>query len=244
MHAFRSRRWSTLAVLFVFTAPAVRAGMITPDSIPNPPSAVGSANGTPVYTSNLVTTEYKGLGLNFSHAAAILNGVAITNLNGTSVWAPTEGLARPGNSIAGSTPVGNPVAQINYSSKLSGSIVSPGSLNPTTVSSLAVQIVGDAAVSMNVYGFNGQRLNITPLIGSIAGVQDWTFTGTGISSFSAVVAPPIGAHPGAITNTAWGVAGVSFTPASAPEPSSLLLAGLGALGLVTRLGWRRSRRLA
>jgi hypothetical protein len=98
MQVFRSWRWSALAVAFGLTTPAARAGMITPDSIPGPPSAVASDQGTPVYFSNVVTSQYKGLGLNFS------SGAAITNLNGTSVWAPTEGLAHPDSSVAGVPP--------------------------------------------------------------------------------------------------------------------------------------------
>jgi hypothetical protein len=42
-------------------------------------------------------------------------------------------------------------------------------------------------------------------------------------------------------NPAWGVAEVSFKLDHAPEPSSLVLAGLGALGLSARFGWRRTR---
>jgi hypothetical protein len=224
MHVIRSWRWSALAVAFGLTTPVGRAGMITPDSIPSPPSAVASAQRTPVYPSNVVTSQYKSLGLNFS------SGAAITNLYGTSVWAPTEGLARPGSSVAGVPPGNYPAAQINYSSTLSGRIVSPGSLNPTTVSSLAVEIVGNGSfppplLSMQVYGENGQILHITPLIGSIAGTQNWTFAGPGISSFSAevLVPSPGHAHPATTANPAWGVAGVSFTPASAPEPSSLVV---------------------
>ncbi len=230
MNVFRNWRWSALAVAFVSTAPVARAGMITPDSIPNPPSAVASANGTPVYLSNYVGLQYKGLGLIFP------GGSAITQLNGVAVWTPVSPPPRQGESSSSGS--------IDYAWRLAGSLVSPGSLNSMTVSSLSVEILSNNPMSMSVYGFNGQRLNISPVIKSTAGVQDWTFTGPGISSFSAVVAPPIGAHPEAITNSAWGVAGVSLSPASAPEPSTLVLAGLGALGLATRLNWRRFRQLA
>jgi hypothetical protein len=239
MHGFRSRRWSALTVLFIFASQAARAGMITPDSIPNPPSSVASAQGTPVYTNNFVIGQYSGLGLVFPR------GSALTQLNGMSVWAPVSPppkLAGPSSSGSASGSIGS----IAYAWSLLGRFVLPGSLNPTAVSSLTVGTLGNPSLSMSVYGLNGQRLNIIPVIGSIAGVHDWTFTGRGISSFFATVVPPPGggAHPGAITNPAWGVAGVSFTPVSGPEPSSLVLAGLGALGLVTRLGWRRSWRVA
>src|SRR5579884_1839850 len=61
MQVFRSWHWSVLAVTFGFTTQAAQAGMITPDSIPNPPSAVDSANGTPVFSNNLVTTQYSAV---------------------------------------------------------------------------------------------------------------------------------------------------------------------------------------
>jgi PEP-CTERM motif-containing protein len=215
MQVFRSGRWSSLAVAFGLMIPAARAGMITPDSIPNPPSAVSSVGGTPVYANNLVTTQYAGLGLNF-------DGAAITKLNGISVWAPI-GVAVSNTPLAGA---------IDYAWGVGGNFLSPGSLNPGTVSSLSVKLIGDAEVSIN--GLHNEILHITPIISSSAGAQVWTFNAPGISSFSTT--PP--------TSGQWGIAEVTFTTASAPEPTSVLLAGLGALGLATRLGWRRSRRVA
>lgn len=161
MQAFRNWRWSALAVAFGLTAPVAQAEMITPDSISilNRPSAVGSASGTPVYASNLVTTQYAGLGLNF-------NAAAITSLNGTSVWAPIDGgvVGVPAIPSSGGSPVTS--ISYNYGSGVQGGFVSPGSANPTTVSSLGVDIVGNGSfpppsLSMNVYGSNGQVLPIT-----------------------------------------------------------------------------------
>lgn len=234
MHIFRSWRWNALALLFGFSAPTARAELITPDSIPNPPSAVASAQGTPVSPSNLVNLQYKGVGLVFP------GGSAITQLNGVSVWAPVS----PPTEISGQSS-GRP---IDYAWNIAGRLVSPGSLNPTTVSSLAVEIVGNGTfplpfLSMHVYGSNGQILPITPLIGNIANTQDWTFTGPGIRSFSVSAVPP--SPSGAQANSSWGIAGISFTPAaSTPEPTSLALAGLGAFGLAARLIRRRIWRVA
>lgn len=221
MFAFRNRRWSALVVVFSLATPSARAGMITPDSIPNPPSAVSSANGTPVYPSNFVAAQYKGLGLIFSP------GAAITKLNGGSVWVPIEPIASTqGLSDRGSTNY--------YFDKVNGSFVSPGRLISSTVSSVTLGIIGQAVPS--VYGINGQQLNISPVLqpsSATNGSQAWTFTGSDIGSFS--VAPPVWPPisgigvPATTDNPAWGVASVSFTPtsaASAPEPSSLALAGL------------------
>lgn len=229
MFAFRSLRWSVLALASGFAVPAAQADMITPNSIPSPPIFVSSANGTPLYGGNYVTTQYSGLGLNYPWQSAI------TRLDGISVWAPVS----PPSDLPGQSSRGT----IDYShGSVFGTIVSPISLNPTTVSSLTVGILGSPSASVSVYGYgpNGRLLYLTPHIQSIAGVQDWTFTGPGIGSFFAAQS--------ATNSQPWGVAEVSLTPAPtpepAPEPTGLILAGLGALGMVTRLGWRRVRSIA
>lgn len=244
MHPTKGRCWLALAMLGL-AASAARAEWITPNSIPNPPAAVASANGTPVYAGNLVSGQYVGLGLGFS------TWTAITHLNGIPVWAPVESI--------GTVPVVPPNyvrAHVNYYS-FPGFVASLNSLttrNPITVSSLTVETIGSPGfLSMHVYGRNGPYvpLNITPVVQSIPGTDNeklWKFTGAGIWSFSISVVPPPGfGEPALVTNSPWGVAAVSFAepPGYSPEPSSLVLAGLGVLGLAARLGWRRAcRRIA
>jgi hypothetical protein len=230
MLTFRSWRWSAIVFAISITAPAARAELITSDSIPNPPSAVSSANGTPVSTGNAVIGQYSGFGLLFPWETAI------TRLNGVSVWAPV-------NSPADQTGQLSKGAIIYHEGwGVLGRIVRPISLNPTTVSSLTVKILGSSSVSVHVYGYgpNGHLLNITPSVGSIAGEQDWTFSGPGIGSFYAT--------QDATSSSPWGVAAASLAPAPTPEPlpepGGLVLAGLGALGLASRLDWRRNWRRA
>ncbi len=217
MLAFRSWRWSALTVLFIFATQAARAGMITPDSIPNPPSAVASAQGTNLYANNYVSNQYAAVGLEFS------SGAAITRLNGVPVWAPI-GVAV------------NAVGAIDYAHTIFGRLVALGTLNPTTASSVSVETISlsSGTPGLGVDGLNGGALNnIVPVLQNTPGPhggQVWTFTGTGISAVWVAASDTPGT---------WGIAEISFTPASAPEPSSLVLAGLGALGLATRLGWRR-----
>lgn len=223
-------RWSALVFAFGLTAPVARAEWITPDSIPNPPSAISSANGTPVSAGNAVIGQYSGFGLVFPWESAI------TKLNGVSVWAP---VANPGVTTGQSSS-----GSINYSygGSVLGRIVAPISLNPRTVSSLTVEVLGNPSAQVNAYSYgpNGRLLHITPVIESIAGGQDWTFTGPGIGSF--FVTQLTG------SSQPYGVAAVSLNPAPTPEPlpepSGLVLAGLGALGLATGAGRRSFRKMA
>lgn len=223
MQAFWSWRSSVLAVFFGFTVPAAQAGMITitPDSIPNPPQAVSSANGTPVSPNNFVISQYARLGMNF-------NAPAITSLNGVSVWVPVNSPAGTGGSI------------IDYAtSSIGGSFVWPGTSKALSPSSVTLDIIGDpSSLRFQAGSFNGMPLNITPVLQSTPGPdggQRWRVTGSGIYS---IYVSSSGA------NSPWGISEVSLTTASTPEPSSLVLAGLRALGLATCSGWRRMRRAA
>lgn len=221
MFVFGSLRWSALLVAFGLAVSSARAGMITPNSIPNPPTPVGS-NGF-VNANNIVGSQYTSQGLN------ILGGAAITNINNVAVWSPAD-----------TTVAAPPLGIINYGSVLYGSFVSSGTINPTMVSSFSLTMLGSQPFGVRVYGDNGQLLNIAPIVQQISGGQTWSFTSADITSFSAFQ------NNGNIPSTPWGVASVSFTPtaASAPEPSTLALAGLGLLGLATRFSWRRRRQRA
>jgi hypothetical protein len=241
MDTLRPRHWMTLVFAFYVSGPVARADIITPDSIAHPPGAVGSANFTPIYSpGDLATTQYKGLGLNFSSTGG--STTALTNLNGVNVWAPAEPVGHPNVQVAGGPPVNYPIAQLNYNGTWGGaSFVQPGTQTPTMVSSVTLEILG-RPVTVDLFNAQGQLMGTASLGGmGLHGGQLYTFAGSGISSFS-VVAPVIDPPPGAMAiNPAWGVAEVSFTAAHAPEPSSLVLAGLGVLGLAGRFGWRRVR---
>jgi hypothetical protein len=229
MHTPKSRYCFALAA-FVFAASATRAEWITPDSIPNPPAAVGSAGGTPVPSGNLVATQYSGLGLNFTYAA-------ITQLSGAAVWAPVDPQAMPASRVVGGPPGPFPPPQISYGPWMpGGNFVVPGTLKPTSVYTMTLEIVG-RPVMVDAWSLHGQALgSVGPDGIGPHGGNLYTLSGGGISSFDVfvpVMDPPDTNYP------AWGIAAVSF--ANNPEPSSLVLAGLGALGLAARFGWRRSR---
>jgi hypothetical protein len=231
MQTIKGRRAFALSMMFIFAASAARADLITPDSIPNPPAAVASADGTPVPSGSLVTTQYTGLGLNFTDAA-------ITRLNGATVWVPVDPQAMPASSAVGWPPGPFPPPQISYGPWIpGGNFVVPGTTKPTSVYSMTLEIVGRSVV-VDAWGLHGVAVGavgpngIGPHGGSL-----YTLSGGNISAFDVfvpVMDPPDTNYP------AWGIASVSFT--NHPEPSSLVLAGLGALGLAARFGrrWNRS----
>ena len=218
---------------------AARADLITPDSIPQPPPLVGSAEGTPIYSAaDLVTNQYVGRGLLFPTVqigpGQYGGAAALTKLGGVAAWAP----ARPQQ--------GEPwAAEIDYF-QLTIQPVKPGTTTPTTVRSVTVELVGtDYHVGLFGLDANGGGLGgtTTPVGTGPHGGELLHFSGEGISSFevTGVFDPPAG-RAGADTPAiafGWGVAGVEFTPATAPEPGTLALAGVGALALA---GWTWRRR--
>lgn len=230
MHTINRPHWFALAAVFSFVTPAAHAEIITPDSIPNLPSAIASTGGTAVPLGNLVSSQYSGLGLNFSFAA-------ITHMNGTEVWSPAQPLVAPPIGVAGSPPPNYPPAQIGYMTWLAGgNFVAPGTLKPTSVYSMTLEIVG-APVTVEALGSRWQELGSTGPDGiGPHGGSLYTLGGGGIRAFT--VSVPVRAASDD-NYPAWGVAEVSFS--NNPEPSSLVLAGLGALGLAARFGWRRTR---
>jgi hypothetical protein len=244
MHAQGACRLLGLAIAFGLSAAGVHAELITPDSIPNPPPAVGSGNLTPIPSmSNLVTTQYSAMGLIFSHSFASIATVAnpwtaITNLNGVNVWAPATPLLWPASRIVGGPPPRFPVGEINYNGVWSGGQLVPAGLRMT--SSVTLEIIG-RPVGVSFFGAGGQLLGS----GTASGVgphggELYTFTGSGIFSFQVsapVIDPPLGAMA---INPAWGLAEVSVTPSHAPEPTSLVLAGIGGLGIFLRRRWRNA----
>lgn len=230
------KRQSCLAILAAFglAAADAHASMITPDSIPNPPRAVGAGVFTPVPSGDLVTTQYTGLGLNFLSSA---NGstTALTDMNGVKVWSPAVQYTLP--PFLG----GAHVSEVAPGGWAGGSFVVPGTLMPSKVSSVTLELLGSQGI-VDFFGAGDRLLGTGKLSGTGPhGGFLYTFTSPGIQSFSI----PYFTGEGNQGYPSWGptgaVAQISFTPSSTPEPSSLVLVGLGALGLAARFGWRRVR---
>ena len=133
-----------------------------------------------------------------------------------------------------------PPPQIGYMAwEGGGYFVVPGTSKPTSVSSVTLEIVG-ASVAVEAANSRWQWWgSVGPNGIGPHGGHLYTLSGGGISAFSVIV--PV-SDPPDINYPAWGVAAVSFTTTNNPEPSSLILAGLGALGVAARFGWPRLRR--
>jgi hypothetical protein len=204
------------------------ADVITPDAILRPPPGnVGSAQGS-IITSldNLVTTQYATHGLIFPAVLGSPPGtgpaVAITSLGGVNVWAPagrTEAMPFP--------------AVLDYRNSITGQLVKP-------VNSLTLEVIGVSGGMLSALDSTDHLLG-TSWFGNHTGPHGGTLltvNAVGISAFT--ITPPL--LPLAFPQPQpWGVAEVAFTPAPhAPEPGTLLLALLGALGLA--VGSRQRRR--
>jgi hypothetical protein len=231
----RSRLWAfRLLATLVLGLPArtATADVITPDSIVRPPpGTLGSANFTPITSSSdLVTTQYAGLGLTFPVLPGPVGGLgattAITNIGGTDVWAPasrTEAVATS-------------VAVINYGNSITGQLARP-------TASLTVEFVGPGLGVLSAFDKSGNLLGTSFSLAGTGphGGELMTVSAVDISSFTlsgpllplADIVPPFGLP--------WGMAEVDFTAVEAPEPGALTLCALGALGLVSCV--RRRRRV-
>jgi hypothetical protein len=110
--------------------------------------------------------------------------------------------------------------------------VMPGTGVPATTGSLRLQVYSlwQAQFTLDAYDINGNLLRTASVITS-PGVDQWlTFSAPGIHSFTATedwLRPPFLNWP------PWLLDAVEFQPVpAAPEPGSLVLFALGALGLV------------
>jgi len=224
--------WAALA----FTT-AARADFVTPDSIPQPPAAVGSAPLTPIYSpADLVTNQYIGRGLLFPTVLEAPPGVragttaAITNLGGFDVWAPAYWSQ------------GAPwAAEISYGG-LTIQLVKPGTTTPTTVRSVTVEVLelpNLDSVGLEAFDREGRILGSTdtpsgsgPHGGVLLTLAASDISSFEVSSLAHVDGSTTGGAPPDLP--VWGAAEIEFTPSSAPEPSGLALAVLGAAALA---GW-------
>jgi len=237
---FWAGAWAALA----FTT-AARADFVTPDSIPQPPPAVGSANQTPIPSaSDLVMNQYSGRGLLFPFSpdagragveiGAIYDTAAVTQLAGSNVWAPALSIT-DGSHIE---------RDLAYPSLLTLQFVRPGGTTSTTVSSVTVDVLhlpNTLPLELIAMDRNGDVVgDITASSGmGPHGGELLTLGAANISSFQLAYEASI--EPESREEVPWGVAGIAFTPSPAPEPCGLALAGVGAVALAGWT-WRRAWR--
>ena len=224
---------AAVSAALLAAAPA-RAGLITPNSIPQPPLAVGSADGTTVQSpAYFVDDQYTGLGIQFSgggdRASIGANFPLVTSLYGTDVWVSAIQSGR-----------GGPwTTQVEYGGWVAVRLVGAGQDAPATAGSVTVQVVNPSTVplALHAYGQQGQLTAATTTGNGVGqpGVELLTVSAPDISWFAVDYVGPWDLS----SYEPWGVAGIRFTP-SAPEPCGLVLAAVGiAAGAVGAIRRRR-----
>ena len=223
-------------VVFLIGAPAVRAEVITPNSISSPPPLSPAIDGQAVAPGGWVTNQYASQGLNFPYRMTGVDtglSTALVRVNGVKVWTGA-------NSVDGGF-----LGAVSFASGVKAELVVPGTQTQATTDSLRLHLVasggmGLASALIQAYDGHGNPLLVqrTSITEGPAGT--WiTLSGPGIQSFQVMAFPGlIPADGPANLPFIWGVAGIDFHPA--PEPTSLALAGLGLAGLVGQ-AWRRRR---
>lgn len=241
MPIFRSWREIPLAVFFSFAAPAAQASPLQ-NTGPNwsynfkvTPSSIAS--------SNVAINFYGSEGQASGTSNVTLGQIDIRVANGAtmipngSTWSGTLTLS---DASGASTP-------LTFQSTLSGNLSSWKIVTTLLQPASATLPAGWS----NLYGPNGQREYVwQSSSGNLYRVYPQNVAIVGGLPSAAQGGPPLTiggnvftANPNAAGSIIADVQ-VSQASAGAPEPSSLLLAGLGALGLATRLGRQCVRRVA
>ena len=140
-------------------------------------------------------------------------------LGGAKVWAPA---------FLGSGSSGN--ADLNYEAGLAVHLVKSDSATPAVASSLTVELTSQSDVYLILYAFDREG----QMVGGDAGIigpgsqrVSLTASAADISQFEVRYGPTVAG----LSDGPWGVAGIAFTPSSAPEPCGLALAAMGMAGL-------------
>jgi hypothetical protein len=218
------------------------AGPFSPDTIANAPPGVGVGNGAPVSLADQVIDQYSSLGIQFPQVAVtkdVSYGTAITWVGGVKVWAPMF-ISSEGNSIPFQD---KSVVDMGTVSFINGRLVTPGTNTPTTTSSLSIEVINQNPALWNilVFAFDTKGNLLGQLTDSHQtgshGSDLLTIQAFGISSFFTHADP---LNLSKIGNPDWGIAGLEFgtAPLAAPEPSGVVLLGLGMLGLAVAAGGR------
>jgi hypothetical protein len=222
----------TFGVLLLGSWAPIRAGVITPDSIPSPPPAVSPiAQGTVVLPSQQASDQYAGLGLVFGNAA-------VGEIHGVKVWLPTLNFFNPEqpssgsnslNFVAPATIVGGTNVPGNADAAAKTDVIRAEFIFDSDATTAPRMVAADA--HFHLLTTNMEFVGIGPHGGMLEQLQ-----ATGMSIFG------LSGYTPALTDH-WGIAEIETGPLTAlqpaPEPGSLVLASLGSL---TVLGYVRRRR--
>ena len=156
----------------------------------------------------------------------------VTKLGGVEVWGPAL--------ESGRVPLHS---QLSYGGSLAAQMVKPGGETPATAGSVTVEVIEQSASLLVLDAYDERTILVGQTVAPIGtgphGGELLTVTAPDISWF-VIESPYIGTD--SPPPDPWGIAGIEFTPtaASAPEPCSLALAGVG-MAIVAGWGLRRRR---
>lgn len=213
-----------LIVGVVLSGGAVRADLITPDSISPMPTG-------------WVTDQYKGLGLVFPTPSV---SWSIGTYYGYGGW---QFSFTDWNRGPDGAPIGPPIQDIQ-SGYQSASFVMPGTGAPATTDSIRVKVnsPADTVFTLTGYDLTGRSIASRDMLVDAYTDRWLTLRAAGMHSFeiSSMWAPSV---PGPWLNLPnFVMEAVEFQPVAAiPEPGSLTLFALGILVLAIR-PWARSER--
>lgn len=213
-----------LAALALAAAPAT-ADYITPDSVPHPlPSTFDGVMWSPVAEADFATTQYAALGLTFPVRVLtpqVTYATAVALVQGVNAWAAVLRYSFDDGTVSAGVTMDAVGVVVGDFTQPAGSV--------------AVDLVlqGDAFLSVTAFRADGSSQSTFTNGGT--GTHRFTLEGDGFVGFAAGASPDFTAS--ADVPFAWGVAAVEVRPAVAqavPEPGTIVLAALGALGLMAR----------
>jgi hypothetical protein len=200
--------------------PGARADYLTPDSSASPAAVTSpAADGTPVAPGGLAGEQYTRFGIELGHCALV-------RINNVLCWAPTTNWMQTTSAPD----------HLNFTSGLIAAAFGiPGTPNLARTGHVSVEFMNVLPSWGWIDGFDSQGRLLTfmnntgvgPHGGTVATIDTPAVTGILLSK-STWWQDPTAGQP-------WGIAAIDFgplAPVGAPEPSALLLGGLGGAGVL------------
>jgi hypothetical protein len=180
--------------------------------------------GTTVFTGDIITSQYAAVGVTF------VNPTRVTRANASPLGSEAVAASKPN------------VAFITQGS--GGAPVAPQELHfsvPVNLVGMDVFLTQGANVTLAVYDSGHALLETLTLTGTYQGSGDLDYTFIGLRESTNIAEATITSNGGSFNFSIDNLRFESTAVPSVPEPSTLVLAGIGGLAL---LGYARRRALA